>query len=977
MRAKTMRQARCASVQAKPAMNSRHIEGPGMKIHSTTNQVGGVDASLQQPRGRTLAAKRKRPFHPNRPSAYVSLGKVRPFTGDVQPPAALTSALEARSFRRELILITDTRPRAAVQLHDNLAQLGLAHILWLTNSRAFCAAADVLLLARAKLHGQQPGAFADATLAHRALKSASVPYTSMAQDWEGQLSLSRQARELRNAQALPALNVSAAMAALAAASDAAASGRRNIISSAAGAGLAAAASSSSSSSSADLGCVWYNETFPDVFGGHRRLMTKRLMLLARTVRHGYNVLSLDTDVIAFREPYSFFKTPPYSSAHMVVGKSVRGGSIVNTGVMYFQNVSRNGPVAWLLSEAVERNLRWLDMPPPPPAPNSTENSATAALTPDKSSSAAHQLMTPHDASRRGCWDQFLFGDAVLTSITGKMSLYYCARPADRYGRPLLRRSDDDSGGWNMRHRTALGLADRQGPSELLGREVTPVTDPDLLGLVGSDTFMTSWANLTRPRDPQPLLADEPSYRLPPFLPDGFAARFQRVLADDDNLWASRQSVLRSMNSNRRLRTAVDKSRCTEDQPDVAQGSLDTALCSSSSRHLAGEEAAADVRRRDALGAAGSRTGDGPLPPLHREMEMLAYAADWLVGGWTQRGVLGYWDPQLTNGMPRQVFAHLVRAPGPTSIGKDAVRMQYGEYSWELAALTDGGPFPFLGSPNASEVPRVVALLPDVDTTTFTQVQWTSMARGLVQLALLTGRRVVWPAVPCASKWVQPNPGSRRALPLNQNLRFMTHGSFGEGLMCTPAVVLHQKCLFERLNSGRNESSEVARDEVPEPPRREGARGLLPVEFEMLLRVLPPSVAQPGSHNTVHLQNNDDYDDNGRGERPVMFDEPPRAELYRFRLPFPACWFAVDGQFVGNRPRKTGDNYVAIMMGGAKPGIVYVKAADVAKALREGPLAAQPVLYLAQRTFLTQLDKLGEPELMVKYRTFRNECPALK
>lgn len=26
----------------------------------------------------------------------------------------------------------------------------------------------------------------------------------------------------------------------------------------------------------------------------------------------------------------------------------------------------------------------------------------------------------------------------------------------------------------------------------------------------------------------------------------------------------------------------------------------------------------------------------------------------------------------------QVFAHLVRAPGPTSVGKDAVRMQYGE-----------------------------------------------------------------------------------------------------------------------------------------------------------------------------------------------------------------------------------------------------------------------------------------------------------
>ncbi len=57
--------------------------------------------------------------------------------------------------------------------------------------------------------------------------------------------------------------------------------------------------------------------------------------------------------------------------------------------------------------------------------------------------------------------------------------------------------------------------------------------------------------------------------------------------------------------------------------------------------------------------------------------------------------------------------------------------------------------------------------------------------------------------------------------------------------------------------------------------------------------------------------------------------------------------------------------------------MYVKALAVAKALREGPLAAQRVLYLAQRTFLTQLDKLGEPALMTAYRTFRHECPALK
>lgn len=204
-------------------------------------------------------------------------------------------------------------------------------------------------------------------------------------------------------------------------------------------------------------------------------------------------------------------------------------------------------------------------------------------------------------------------------------------------------------------------------------------------------------------------------------------------------------------------------------------------------------------------------------------------------------------------------------------------MQYNEYDWELAALTDGGPFPFLGSANASEVPRVVALLPGVDVTTNTAVQWSNLARGLAQIALLTGRRVVWPAIPCASKWVQPNPGSRRALPLNPNPRFLAHGSFSAGLVCTSAATLHAKCLFERVAVPGNDTT-PPKDGVLDVARREGPRGLLPVEFEMLLHVLPPEVGQPGPHNTVQLQSNDDYDDGNSGERPVMFDEPPRTQV---------------------------------------------------------------------------------------------------
>ncbi|GIL46235.1 hypothetical protein Vafri_3264 [Volvox africanus] len=916
-------------------------------------EAGATGVTGQSPCGRKLAGKRRRRsvFQPSRPSAYVSLSKVRPFTGDIHPSAAFVSALATRSFRRELILITDSRPRAAVQLYDNLAQLGLVHVLWLTNGEATCKVADTLLSARAALRHRwhenerqqqrtSGGSVSVAQLSRRAVQAALPTETTFATGLEGQQSAPgeyiKHSRILHSAVVGLPVNVSGAMTTLAAANEAAAKERRSSISGIVGAGAFV-------TSSADLGCVWYNQPFPGVFVGHRRLMLKRLMLMVRIVRQGYNLLSLDTDVIVFREPYSFLKHPPYGSAHMLVGKSIRGGSMVNTGVMYFQNASRTGPVSWLLSEAVERNLRWMEHTP---------NTTTAA-----------PLLTPHEADKRGCWDQFLLADAVLTSLTGKLSLYYCARPTEwlQAARAIGRRAEEDSSSsWNTRHRDALGLVERQSPAELMAREVTHVTDPDLLTLVGADSFMTSWANLTIPRNPQPLLSGEPGYELPSRKPDGLAAKFLQLLAEDDNNGIQGPSRLLM---NRRLRSNADERILVEGGQGVQMAG------SNVPEQLSTAEAAARAWQRTAVLAVGAQArirrlqqvsysgdvnghnrgsesgtsaqsagpgGSGGLPPLHREMEMLVYASDWLVGGWTQRGVLGYWDPGLTHGVPRQVFAHLVRAPGPTSIGKEAVRMQYGEYDWELAALADGGPFPFLGSADATELPRVIALLPNVDTSTQTQIQWMNMARGLVQLSLITGRRVVWPAVPCASKWVQPNPGSRRALPLNQNVRFLASGTFSEGLMCTPAAVLHQKCLYERLASGRNDS-DTNRDEAPpEVPRREGPRGLLPIEFEMLLRLLPPTATLPGPHNTVHLQSNDDYDDGDGGERPVMFDEPPRTE-----------------------------------------GITYVKASSVAKPLRESPLATQPVIYMAQRTFLTQLDKLGDQDLMAKYRTFRNECPALR
>ncbi|PNH05103.1 hypothetical protein TSOC_008666 [Tetrabaena socialis] len=873
--------------------------------------------------GRRLAAKRKSGAaagqrKPGRRSPYVSLGRVRAFTGDVHPSPSLALALANRAYQKEVILVTDTRATTALQLFENLAQLGLVHVLWLTSSHSSCAALDKLVAARAELYGgmQQRGGGV-----------------------QPQLGTPQRRRLVQAAAAAGSGEAAAAAGASAALNSSVASI----------AALAAAASGSNSGNpatapaiSADdlMGCAWDSQPFPPGFAGHRRLMMMRVMLLARAVRLGFNVLSLDTDVILYRDPYPSLKSPPYGSMQMVVGRSVRSGGVVNTGVMYVQNASASGAVAWALGEVVERNLRWIEH-------NVSMPHMQGAAGGGAPGAGVPRLM-PYQADTRGCWDQLLFGDVVLSGMTGKAVLMFCARPSSRgsgggggaaagaamalAGRAGGRR-EEDTAGWTERHRAAFGLKEKQGPNDLMVHEETAVTGSGATTLVAAASYTHTWVNLTIPVDAPPLLPDEPGYSLPSLKRGGTAEAFQQLLAAD-------------------------------------------------AAHL---QSQSKVSRR--LSNVGQAAGLSPQPSSER----LSYAADWLIGGWPQRGALGYWDPQLTRGKPKQVggntrsgrgglilsrseghmawnkqacakaaratlgvykgqvahdtigfvFGHLVRAPGPTGVGKDAVRMQYGEYNWALAALAAGGPFPFLGSADAAVPPRLVALLPEVDTATESAVQWSNMARGLVQIGLLTGRQVVWPSVPCSSRWVAPNPGARRSLPLSSNLRFLAHGQL-TALQCTPASTFHPKCLYERQVVVRNGSAagEPFGDSDDEEEdasakfmtRVEGPRGMLPAEFAMLLRLLPPAEVMPGPHNTVHLQSNDESDEGGA----IMFDEPPRTA-----------------------------------------GISYVEATALAEPLRQGALASQRVLYLAQRTFVAKMGQLNDTALMAKYRAFRNECPALK
>ncbi|KAG2500937.1 hypothetical protein HYH03_000762 [Edaphochlamys debaryana] len=827
---------------------------------------GGGRRRLTRSKPKTIAKRA-----PARGGEYVSLGKVRAFEGDVKETQSLAQALQHRTYKRELILLTDTRPRAALQSFDNLAQLGLVHVLWLTSNQASCAAMRKLYAARNQVRAAR-GAWGNSTSAGATAGAG----TASGSDPAGSASASD------------------LILRVAAAADAATGGY---------------SVSGVPPQLADddlMGCAWYTQDFPAGFIGHRRLMMKRLMLTARTLTLGYSVLSLDTDVVVYRDPYPYFKSPPYDRMHAIVGKAYRQGGLVNTGVTYYQNASRTGPTAWMVAEVVDRNLRWLEHNVSMPHMSTGVSLGGGG----GGSRGGGPTVMPHQADTRGCWDQFLFGDVVLSSMVGKLVMYYCARPlslsSGRAQRQRAGRKKEEEDGWSGRHRAALGLGEEQTPTDLLMLETTEVQgDKAMEPLVGATFYETQWVNLTIAPDPPPLLPAEPGYSLPPLLPGGVAEAFKAVLAADAKF--------------------------------------------------------AEAAISSGGGGAEARVDGGVAPPpASRPMERLAYAADWLVGGWVYRGMQGYWDPILTNGKPKQVFGHLVRAPGPTSVGKDAVRMQYGEYDWELAAVQAGGPYPFLGSPDPKELPRVVALLPDLDLTVDTGPDWSNLARGLVTVALVTGRRVVWPSVPCSgSDLVQPKPGSRKALPLNANLRFFSYGPWQPSLRCVPSNLFHHKCLFERMSllpdntttaaaatataTGTASAAPAASTaEAPESGDGEGEsqyyitgpRGLLPAEFALLLKLLPEAEAAPGPHNTVHLQGNDDYESGG--EKPIMFDEPPRVD-----------------------------------------NVAYVPAPSVVKSLREGALAQQRVIYLAQRTFLTKLDKLNEPDLVSKYRAFKHECPALK
>lgn len=110
----------------------------------------------------------------------------------------------------------------------------------------------------------------------------------------------------------------------------------------------------------NLGCIWVsflNRDHPQPYWTKTiHMWLLRWQVFNSMVRRGYNVLILDTDNSVRMDPYVFLKNKMFSSYNQIVSFD-NGIPEVNCGAQYGQNISPDGPLAWITAEVVDRLLR--------------------------------------------------------------------------------------------------------------------------------------------------------------------------------------------------------------------------------------------------------------------------------------------------------------------------------------------------------------------------------------------------------------------------------------------------------------------------------------------------------------------------------------------------------------------------------------------------------------------------------------------
>ena len=182
-----------------------------------------------------------------------------------------------------------------------------------------------------------------------------------------------------------------------------------------------------------LGCGWSSQPLPlDKLASSPReqqvtsMYIHRSSYLARSVRLGYNVLQLDTDILLFKDPYLYLKGDRLIDVNFLIQRD--GNGFANCGVIYIHGAKADGASAYIVSEVVDRTLRWIE---------SREILVAMKERPP-------YFFQPSQV----CLEQTIYSDALLSAIAGRPLFTSCWWPAGNSTREQM---------WRKAHQDVLNV----------------------------------------------------------------------------------------------------------------------------------------------------------------------------------------------------------------------------------------------------------------------------------------------------------------------------------------------------------------------------------------------------------------------------------------------------------------------------------------------------------------------------------------
>ncbi|KAL4423657.1 hypothetical protein ABPG75_000958 [Micractinium tetrahymenae] len=145
-----------------------------------------------------------------------------------------------------------------------------------------------------------------------------------------------------------------------------------------------------------VSCVWDARRSQESASVFWDQMNKRWEVIARALRMGYNVLSLDADASILDDPYRYLKHPFFAKYQALFHRDGVGYNDINCGVMYWQNCHPSGPVTYMAIELADRTLRQREDP-----------------------AAMQEVYTPNWHVAASTWDQATWNDMLHGAAHGR------------------------------------------------------------------------------------------------------------------------------------------------------------------------------------------------------------------------------------------------------------------------------------------------------------------------------------------------------------------------------------------------------------------------------------------------------------------------------------------------------------------------------------------------------------------------------